>query len=84
MSAPIIFTRGARQYEIRRDAELGYVGYVDGEPTIAAAEASITARLLIDSHTRVGLTRRLPSSAGVPKLSHFVLRAGDGELGPVG
>ena len=46
-SASICFARGVDHYEIRRDIELGFVGYVNGRRAVAASEPHVVARILI-------------------------------------
>ena len=82
MRAPIIFTLGTRLFEIRCDPELGFVGYLDGEPTVAAGEAYAVARALINRRACAGFTRRLPSLGARPDLLSFAF--GADELDPVG
>lgn len=43
----IRFTRGVNRYEIRRDIDLGFIGYVNGSRAVAAQEAHVVARILI-------------------------------------
>lgn len=53
----IVFMRGKQRFEIRHEPsgdEFAYVGYVDGQRSVAATRADIAARALIKKHI-VGL-----------------------------
>ncbi len=49
------FMRGAHRFEIHRwetESGVGYVGFYDGKPSVAARERHVVAKLLLSRHSR--------------------------------
>lgn len=47
MTKTIHFMRGTQRFDIVRDSDLAWVGYLNGKPTIAAAQPYLVARALL-------------------------------------